>query len=109
MIDKIILLDIGRPGHKDIEKIFVGHVPLTIRLLGTWRDADRRTYPGMSVSAQYEADMSHVHHWMLVLQDPNITVDLRVNNGFKGTSFDEFWNELKAYFNEVKIYIKANY
>lgn len=44
--------------------------------------------------------------WMLVLQDPNITVDLRVNNGFKGTNFDEFWNELEAYFNEVKyIYI----
>lgn len=42
--------------------------------------------------------------WMLVLQDPSITVDLRVNNGFKGTNFDEFWNELEAYFNEV-IYI----
>ncbi|RGB24432.1 hypothetical protein C1646_773110 [Rhizophagus diaphanus] len=39
--------------------------------------------------------------WMLVLQDPNITVDLRVNNGFKGTNFDEFWNELEAYFNEL--------
>jgi hypothetical protein len=36
----------------------------------------------------------------------DITVDLRVNNGFKGTNFDEFWNELEAYFNEVKyIYI----
>ena len=41
--------------------------------------------------------------WMLALQDPNITVDLRVNNGFKGTNFDEFWNELDAYFNEVNV------
>jgi len=29
--------------------------------------------------------------WMLTLQDPNITVDLRINNGFKGTNFDENW------------------
>lgn|GEM_PF-3666073 len=42
--------------------------------------------------------------WMLALQDPSITVDLRINNGFKGTSFEDFWNELDAYFNEVKIF-----
>ena len=35
--------------------------------------------------------------WMLALQDPNITVDLRINN-------DNFWNELDAYFNEVRIF-----
>ena len=39
--------------------------------------------------------------WMLTLQDPNITVDLRINNGFKGTSFDIFWEEVESYFNEV--------
>lgn len=39
--------------------------------------------------------------WMLTLQDPNITVDLRINNGFKGTSFDIFWEEVDSYFNEV--------
>ncbi|POG62444.1 hypothetical protein GLOIN_2v1882875 [Rhizophagus irregularis DAOM 181602=DAOM 197198] len=38
--------------------------------------------------------------WMLTLQDPNITVDLRINNGFKGTSFDIFWEEVDSYFNE---------
>ena len=45
--------------------------------------------------------------WMLALQDPNITVDLRINNGFKGTNFDYFWNELDSYFNEVKILLKC--
>lgn len=39
--------------------------------------------------------------WMLTLQDPNITVDLRINNGFKGTAFDIFWEEVEFYFNEV--------
>jgi hypothetical protein len=38
---------------------------------------------------------------MLLLEDPSITVDMRINNGFKGTKFDHFWNELDAYFNEV--------
>lgn len=38
---------------------------------------------------------------MFELQDPNIVVDLRVNNGFKGTKFDIFWEELSCYFNEV--------
>jgi len=39
---------------------------------------------------------------MLALQNPNITVDLRINNGFKGTKFNEFWDELDAYFNKVR-------
>ena len=38
---------------------------------------------------------------ILTLQDFNITVDLRINNGFKGTSFDIFWEEVESYFNEV--------
>lgn len=46
--------------------------------------------------------------WMLALQDPNITVDLRINNGFKGTIFNEFWDELDAYFNEVRISTNVN-
>jgi len=36
----------------------------------------------------------------------NITVNLKINNGFKGTNFDEIWNELDAYFNEVKIFAR---
>ena len=39
---------------------------------------------------------------VLDLQDPEIMLDLRVNNGFKGTKFDIFWNEMNDYFNEVK-------
>jgi hypothetical protein len=38
---------------------------------------------------------------MYETQDPNIVFDLRKNGGFKGTKFDEFWNEMDAYFNEV--------
>ena len=37
---------------------------------------------------------------MLTLADPAIIFDLRTNNGFNGTKFDVFWNELEAYFNE---------
>jgi len=37
---------------------------------------------------------------ILTLADPNIIFDLRTNNGFKGTKFNEFWNETDAYFNE---------
>ncbi|CAG8505300.1 11145_t:CDS:2 [Gigaspora margarita] len=37
---------------------------------------------------------------MLLLADPNIIFDLRTNNGFKGTKFNIFWDETKAYFNE---------
>ena len=43
--------------------------------------------------------------WVLTLQDPNVTVDLRINNGFKGTSFDIFWEEVESYFNEVTLMI----
>lgn len=46
---------------------------------------------------------------MFELQDPDIVIDLRVNNGFKGTKFDIFWEELSCYFNEVQnIYIINN-
>jgi hypothetical protein len=38
---------------------------------------------------------------MLMLEDPSIIIDLRVNSGFKGKEFDIFWNEMEAYFNEV--------
>lgn len=41
----------------------------------------------------------------LVLQtkDPDIIYDLRVNNGFKGTKFDYFWDTMHEYFNDVSI------
>ncbi|GBC02218.1 hypothetical protein RclHR1_04500006 [Rhizophagus clarus] len=37
---------------------------------------------------------------MMLLEDPSIIVDLRTNNGFCGSKFDIFWNELDGYFNE---------
>ena len=37
---------------------------------------------------------------MLTLADPAIILDLRTNNGFNGTKFNAFWDELEAYFNE---------
>ena len=37
---------------------------------------------------------------MLALADPAIIFDLRTNNGFNGTKFNAFWDELDAYFNE---------
>ncbi|PKB95198.1 hypothetical protein RhiirA5_475802, partial [Rhizophagus irregularis] len=40
---------------------------------------------------------------ILTLADPNIIFDLRTNNGFKGTKFNEFWNETDAYFNEQNL------
>ncbi|GBB87231.1 hypothetical protein RclHR1_13680004 [Rhizophagus clarus] len=40
---------------------------------------------------------------ILELQDADIVMDLRINNGFHGTKFDIFWNELSEYFNEVYI------
>ncbi|GES77742.1 hypothetical protein GLOIN_2v1780244 [Rhizophagus clarus] len=40
---------------------------------------------------------------MLTLADPNIIFDLRTNNGFNGTKFNVFWNELEAYFNEQNL------
>jgi len=42
---------------------------------------------------------------MMQLEDPSIIIDLRANNGFKGKKFDSFWDEMKAYFNEVNISI----
>ena len=43
---------------------------------------------------------------MLVLEDSSIIVDMRINNSFKRTKFDCFWDELDAYFNEVISLIK---
>ncbi|GBB94499.1 hypothetical protein RclHR1_23690001 [Rhizophagus clarus] len=43
---------------------------------------------------------------ILMLEDPSIIVDMRINNGFKGTKFDCFWSELDAYFNEHKVPIR---
>ncbi|CAG8748188.1 32351_t:CDS:10 [Gigaspora margarita] len=40
---------------------------------------------------------------MLTLADPNIIVDLRTNNGFKGLKFNAFWDETNAYFNEQNL------
>ncbi|EXX73995.1 hypothetical protein RirG_055230 [Rhizophagus irregularis DAOM 197198w] len=37
---------------------------------------------------------------MLTMEDPSIICDLCQNNGFKGTKFDTFWDEIGAYFNE---------
>ncbi len=37
---------------------------------------------------------------MLSLADPAIIFDLQTNNGFNGTKFNVFWDELEAYFNE---------
>ncbi|GES77507.1 hypothetical protein GLOIN_2v1482475 [Rhizophagus clarus] len=42
---------------------------------------------------------------ILELQDADIVMDLRINNGFRGTKFDIFWNKLSEYFNEVYINI----
>ena len=39
---------------------------------------------------------------ILDLQDADIIMDLRINNGFHGTKFDTFWDELNEYFNEVQ-------
>uniref|UniRef100_U9UYI2 Uncharacterized protein n=1 Tax=Rhizophagus irregularis (strain DAOM 181602 / DAOM 197198 / MUCL 43194) TaxID=747089 RepID=U9UYI2_RHIID len=40
---------------------------------------------------------------MLSLADPTIISDLRTNNGFKGTKFNVFWDEMDAYFNEQNL------
>ena len=42
---------------------------------------------------------------MLIMEDPSIIYDLRQNNGFKGTKFDTFWDEMEAYFNEVNYFL----
>ena len=41
---------------------------------------------------------------MYETQDSNIIFDLRKNGGFKGTKFDDFWNEIDSYFNEVSVF-----
>jgi hypothetical protein len=38
---------------------------------------------------------------IMLLEDPSIIIDLRTNNGFQGSKFDIFWEELNGYFNEV--------
>ncbi|EXX55701.1 hypothetical protein RirG_223030 [Rhizophagus irregularis DAOM 197198w] len=42
-------------------------------------------------------------HETLKASDSNIIFDLRTNNGFNGTKFNVFWNELEAYFNEQNL------
>jgi hypothetical protein len=42
---------------------------------------------------------------MLTMEDPSIIYDLRQNNGFKGTKFDTFWDEMGAYFHEVNYFL----
>ena len=46
-------------------------------------------------------DLEERLRFMLAMEDPSIIIDLRVNNGFRGTKFDLFWDELQFYFNEV--------
>ncbi len=41
------------------------------------------------------------------LKDLSIIIDLHTNNKFKEKKFDIFWNEMKAYFNEVNIYFNC--
>jgi len=49
-------------------------------------------------------DLEERLKFMLVMEDPSIIVDLRINNGFRETKFDLFWDELQSYFNEVSLY-----
>ena len=39
----------------------------------------------------------------LIIQtkNPDIICDLRANNGFQGTIFDDFWDAMQEYFNDV--------
>ena len=46
---------------------------------------------------------------MLMMEDLSIICDLRQNNGFKGTKFNTFWDEMGAYFNEVIVYFYDYY
>ncbi|CAB4401187.1 unnamed protein product [Rhizophagus irregularis] len=46
-------------------------------------------------------EIKEILRLMMLLEDPSITVDLRTNNGFCGSRFDIFWNELDGYFNEL--------
>lgn len=54
---------------------------------------------------QISKEMEERLRLMISLEDPSIIVDLRTNNGFKGSKFDIFWDELDGYFNEVIIII----
>ena len=58
-------------------------------------------------SAYINDEMKDRIKLMLDIQNPDIIIDLQVNNGIRGTNFDIFWNELSAYFNEasIKFYI----
>ncbi|PKB93227.1 hypothetical protein RhiirA5_441952 [Rhizophagus irregularis] len=48
-------------------------------------------------------EMQECIRLMYETQDPNIIFDLQKNGGFKGTKFDEFWDEIDYYFNKVSI------
>jgi len=55
-----------------------------------------------SSSNELTKEMQDRIQTVLDLQDLEIMLDLRVNNGFKGIKFDIFWDEMNDYFNEVK-------
>jgi hypothetical protein len=61
------------------------------------------TGDAISSSTYINDEMKDRIKLMLDTQDPDIIIDLRVNNGIRGTNFNIFWNELSAYFNEVSI------
>ena len=56
-----------------------------------------------TLSNEISKEMQERIRVALDLQDSDIILDLRTNNGFKGTKFDDFWNEMDDYFNEVNI------
>jgi hypothetical protein len=60
----------------------------------------------ISSSAYISDEMKDRIKLMLDTQDPNIIIDLQINNGIHGTKFDIFWNELSAYFNKASLYKK---
>ncbi|CAG8559872.1 42298_t:CDS:2 [Gigaspora margarita] len=53
-----------------------------------------------AVDNSYSAEVDKRVRIMLELGDPEICIDMHKNNGFKGTKFDEFWNEMESYFSE---------
>jgi hypothetical protein len=75
--------------------------PSTWKLLYHDLAGDNSTPP-----SELSKEMQERMRTILDLQDADIIVDLRINNGFRGTKFDVFWNELNEYFNEV---YKFNY
>ena len=50
---------------------------------------------------QISKEMEERLRLMVLLEDPSIIIDLRTNNGFQGSKFNIFWDELDGYFNEV--------